>query len=506
MLTHGEIAGGEGYSEAPRFDCIMSHRRMQAPLKEKLLDSCPLPAYNKDMNAFAKLILGVCLTLSACASAPAQTPPDNSGPVKMLAASRLSGAPELVGAQILPDSSLLLLSSSAVIHLRPDGQKILSQTRFTDGALTLEKMKTGPQGSVYLLGDAPAALTVARKKGVGKFIARLAPNFQGFQSALFDPEATDFGVDSNGDVVVLSGKRLVRYGADGAKKWEAAWQPHGQDRPQAMTLSPQTGVAVVLGYGMTGTGHEPYKDPYAFAFDRTGHALWTLWNPDPAREAGAEHGGNGLMADTTGHAAAATEDGRLLLMLFADGGNTVCGRDPSDPDKPLAPAVQEGVFQPDPGYGFQGAGKTSVLFRVNAGTGQPEKETWLCAWKGWPARDHANSLILGSAAGDKQRRVFAIGDSAYACPVLRPWVATPPDGYKGGSFLAVFDPSLQMLQCGTFPGVDLKAVSAQGGCILIAGSASGPVAAPALHALPDQPTGADPAGWFAVFQIGGSQP
>ena len=49
--------------------------------------------------------------------------------------------------------------------------------------------------------------------------------------------------------------------------------------------------------------------------------------------------------------------------------------------------MTDGVFQPGPGYGFKGASKTSVLFRVDPVTGNLEKGTWMCAWLD---RGHAN--------------------------------------------------------------------------------------------------------------------
>ena len=479
------------------------------------------------MAALPRLALLGLLALSQTIPSLAQKPPDNDGPVKLVAASRLggSGTDTLVGAQVLPDNTIVLAGNSEVwpaasvapasigtaagtggsflLHLDSDGQKALGETRFA--GVTLDRMKAGPDGALFLLGHAAAPVTLAGKTGTGPFVARLVPSLREVSSCLFDHDARDFGVDGNGDVVVLSGNTLVRYDPSGTKKWEANGKPYGGDRSGAMALSPQTGTAVVLGYGMTGTGHEPYKDPYAFAFDRAGRPLWTLWNPDPHREAGSQYGGNGLMADTTGRAAATAADGRLLLMLFADGGNTVCGRDPADPDKPLAPSVREGVYQADPGYGFQGAGKTSVLFRVDAATGKPDKETWMCAWKGWPQRDHANSLRMEDAAGDAQGNVFIVGDSASACPTLLPWYTAAEGAYKGGGFLAVFDRNLGMRQCGAFLGVDFSAVCCRGRRIVAVGTAgSDPV--PQYRPLQSQPGGGEADGYFAIFQMGASLP
>jgi len=155
----------------------------------------------------------------------------------------------------------------------------------------------------------------------------------------------DFGVDSSGEIVVLHGRNMTRYDRTWKRrKWSVTWHAYGGNRPGGMAVCPKTGVAAVVGYGMTHTGREPWKDPYAYGFDRGGKQIWKLWDPKPSLQVSGSHGGNGLMADTTGKLARAGGDGKVYLSLYADGGNSVCTRDPADPDERIAPEVYEGVY------------------------------------------------------------------------------------------------------------------------------------------------------------------
>lgn len=455
------------------------------------------------------------------------TMPDNTGPVKVVSASWLGGASddEIVGTGVGLDGSIILAGNSAdlpsfgttwnilgpsrasslaattaipgskdgqhlnpygyVIRLSPDGQNILSASRFGAGSASIRSMKLDEKGNIYLLGEASAPFAVSGDPPAGAktpFLAQLSPNARSVRWMTWHTgPVNDFAVDSNGEFVVLSGTSLERWALGSiTPKWTVHWSAHGSNRPGAMTLSPTTGVAAVVGYGMTGTGHEPYKDPYAYGFDRNGKQVWMLWNPDPKAEVGNQFGGNGLMADTTGHAAAVDVNGSIYLMLFADGGNTVLGKDPSDPSKPLAPEVMNGVFQANAGYGFHGASKTSAIFRVNPTTGAVEKATFMSAWIGWPQRDRANGLSIDAAAGTPVIResgggetglIFLVGDSSYGYPTLQPWFESAPGFYKGGGFLAVMDRNFKMIQSGYFPGCSIRSVAYRNGTLVIAGTA-----------------------------------
>ena len=499
----------------------------------------------------AVVLFGNCLMQSA--------EPNQSGPLKVITASWLGGAGEeqIVGVDVREDLSIVfavnavelklgpspVLLGEAVaaptaakptdpkkpskpgkstadpnlaghlVRLSPDGQKVLGIARFPAGAATLRKLKCDSGGNLFLLGDAPGTLKLAGVTGSGRFLALLAPDASRVRMAMFVAGAQDFAVDINGEVVVLTKGHLTRYTSDGKQKWDVTWPSHGDNRPGGMTLSPTTGIAAVTGYGMTHTGKEPYKAPYGYGFSRDGKPLWSIWNPDPKLLVDRKYGGNGLMADTTGHFAGTDAAGKIYFSLFADGGNSVCTRDPKSVNDKLDPAVFDGVFQKSPGFGFKGASKTAVLFRINPLDGRLEKGTWMSAWLK-PQR--ANGLGMEAVAGDAKGRTFVVGNSAFGCPSQNPWFAGVEGGYRGGGFLAVLDDAFKMQQCGYFQGTSVECVGYRNGTLVIGGTAvkesvsqdksdptSIPVTVPTPVFKPLQGTfgGGNKDAWFAVFKV-----
>lgn len=507
---------------------------------------------------FSVLWAGVLSGIVAAAEPAKETAPNNTGQVKLLTASWLGGPfdDEIVAAAIAADGTIVLAGNGIglqfdnvktasigpagifdkeaappsrdpkkknrakwqhpsthgfLVRLSPDGQKVLSCSRFGYGMATIRKMYLDARGNIFLLAHAVQGIDLGDGKAEkGAFVAMLTPDGAKLTRSIHHSGVLDFGVDGNGEVVVLTKAKMTRYAADGkTQKWTVNWKAHGDNRPGAMTVSPDTGIAAVTGYGMTHTGKEPYKDPYGYGFDRQGKLLWSLWNPDPRKEKAASFSTealktNGLMADTTGHAASPGANGKICFMLFADGGNTVCTRDPLDVDRPLDKSVFDGVFQNGPGYGFKGASKSSVIFRIDARTGKLEKGTWMTAWLD---KAHANGLSLDAAASDDQGRQFLIGNSAYGCPTKEPWYVCKEGGYKGGGFLAVMDADFKMLQCGYFPASRIGCVSVRGNCLVIAGDAKqyeddqAKREARVFKPLQKQFGGGDKDGYFAIFQI-----
>ena len=389
---------------------------------------------------------------------------------------------------------------------------MLSYTRFGHGMATIRKLRLDDKGNIFVLGNAVKDLDLSTGAATtGTFVAGLTPDGSKVTQHISHGNVLDFGLDGNGEVVVLTKAKMTRYAADGkTQKWTVSWKAHGDNRPGAMTVSPDTGVAAVTGYGMTHTGKEPYKDPYGYGFDRDGKPLWSLWNPDPKREKDVkfstpEFKTNGLMADTSGHAAAFGAEGKIYFMLYADGGNTVCNRDPADPDRPLDKNVFAGVFQNTPGYGFKGASKTSVIFRIDAHKGTLEKGTWLCAWI---SKARANGLSIDAAASDEKGQQFLVGNSAFGCPTKEPWYVCKDGGYQGGGYLAIMDTKFQMVQCGYFPVSQITSVSARGGYAVIAGNvrqyedAEAKLEARVHRPLQKDFGGGTKDGYFAVFKMG----
>lgn len=438
------------------------------------------------------------------AAAVKQAAPDNRGPARLLCASPYGGKgiEEIVGAAILPDGSAVLAGNRNLTKLRKGrGQGFLLRLKLQGRQVTspgpvnvaghVDRMKLAPSGSICLLVDSSAVFSY--RPGTWRPTKRL--RVRGI---------TDFGVDEGGELVVLHGRNMTRFDAGWSRrKWTAAWHAYGGSRPGGMAVCAKTGVAAVVGYGMTHTGREPWKDPYAYGFDRAGKQVWKLWDPRPSRQVSSRQGGNGLMADTTGKLARARGDGKVYLGLYADGGNSVCTRDPADPNRPIDPAVFAGVHQRGPGHGFKGASKTSVAFRVDAATGKIEKGTWMCAWLS-PQR--ANGLGMDDLTADAAGRVYIVGSSASGCPTKKPWFYDAT-AYRGGGFLSVFDGGFGMLQSGFFQQTDVRCVAAGSGYVLIGGQTKPNPKDPDHPLQVHRPIQADLGGgeadaYFAVFETG----
>jgi RNA polymerase sigma factor (sigma-70 family) len=388
-----------------------------------------------------------------------------------------------------------------IARLSVDGRTLVGLTAFGYGQAVLHRLLVDDRGAVVVVGENLTGADLGGGAGKGRFVAKLDARAEGFAWILYRDGASDFAFDGNGDLVVLAGTRLVRFDSGtGKEKWSVSWKAWGENRPGGMSVEPVSGIATVVGYGMTKTGREPYKDPYAHGFDRDGKALWSLWNPEPTRQVAAEHGGNGLMADTTGRAAGVTEDGRFLLTLYADGGNSVCTRDPADPGKPLDPAVFKGVHQAGPGYGFKGASKTSVVFRVDPKSGALEKGTWFCSWL---TRQRANGLGIDGLAGGDDGLQFLVGSSASGLPLKQPWYPHIEGAYQGGGFLSVFDRDFRLLQSGYFSNSSLRAVASRDGWVVVGGSVKPATKAEdplRVHRPFQKDPGGDQDGYVLVFR------
>ncbi len=428
--------------------------------------------------------------------------PDSAGPAKLLCASPYGGkgTEQIVAAGVLPDASIVLAGNANLTSLKKGkGRGFLLRLTVAGGTVQADKpvairghidrMKVSPAGNLCVLVD-------------GAGVYQMRPGRSKPTKSCAVRGIADFGVDADGEIVVLHGARMTRYDRSWTRrKWSVTWHAHGGNRPGGMCVCPATGVAAVVGYGMTHTGREPWKDPYACGFDRAGKPLWKLWDPDPRKQVGSRHGGNGLMADTTGHIARAGSAGKILLGLYADGGNSVCTRDPADPDQPIDPDVYAGVYQRGPGHGFKGASSTSVVFRVDAPTGTLEKGTWMCAWLD-PGR--ANYLRMADLAADETGRIYVVGNSASACPKRAAWYEYAA-GYQGGGFLAVFDPAFGVVQCGAFQQTSMTCVAAGNGYVVAAGHVKPPDGDSSVHVhkpIQEDLAGGEADGYFMIFETG----
>jgi hypothetical protein len=479
----------------------MDHAGLDAAAQEATIMTMGIRAC---AGPVAAAVLVFAAGLHATGAMVRKVDPNTAGPAKLICASPYGGKgiDEIVGAGVLTDGSIVLAGNANLTELKKGkGRGFLLRLTAAGGSVKADK-PISLSGHIRRMKIDPAGNICVLVEDAGVYLLRPGRSRPDRRCAARGVE--DFGVDADGEIVVLANAQMARFDRTWQRrKWAVSWHTYGNNVPGGMAVCPKTGVAVVVGYGMTHTGREPWKDPYAYGFSRGGKQLWKLWDPDPRKQVAASHGGNGLMADTTGKVARAWGDGQILLSLYADGGNSVCTRSPADPDQPIGPEVYEGVFQAGPGHGFKGASKTSVAFRADAATGKLERGTWMCAWIS-PQR--ANGLGIEDAAADETGRVYLVGGSASGCPTKDPWFHDTT-GYQGGGFLGILDADFRMLQCGFFQQTDVRCVAARCGYVVIAGLAQFNPKDPnhplQVHQpLQDDLGGGEADGYFAIFETG----
>ena len=395
--------------------------------------------------------------------------PANDGLAKLICASPYGGEgnDRIEAVRILPDHSILLSGNFGMtgtysgggkgflVRLKVTDDKTVSPGRRADLPGTLNNVKTDAGGNIYVLLDSAA-------------VYHILPGAREPTKHCVHEGIKDFAVDSNGELLILCAKEIIRYDASWeAEKWKAPFHAYGTGSPQSLSVCGASGVASVIGYGKAHTGRERWSGPFAHGFDRAGKNIWTLWDQKPDKQLSKKDGGNGLTADTCGTIARTGADGRMHLALHAENELSICTRDPKDSDRPIDKAVFKGVHQDNPGKGFRGSAKrTSVAFRVDAATGELQKGTWLCAWL--REGKSASYLHVTDLVTDEKGRLFTAGGTQFGGPTKDPWYFKE-GGYKGGGFLSVFDGKLKMLQSGFFTQTAFYAVDAAHGYAVVGG-------------------------------------
>ena len=451
----------------------------------------------------------------------------SAGPLRLVTLITLGGRgeDEIVSVGIAPDRSLLIAGNTNgyepsgvrptilgtdapatggeadrhgfIARLSADGRQVLGLTRFGRGQATLTRVKVGADGNLLVMGTGRAGVDLGAGSGpAAPFVARMTSDGRlswiCYRPGLID--AAEGGDNAGDEVVMVHGSQLTRHQqrTGASVGTSAVLVTRGPDHAQSVAVDQRSGTAVVMGFSMADVGSRRFRSPYAQAFVRSGAPVWALWNSTGSAARTAE-----LIGDGMGRQAAFGADGILRVLMHTDGGNTLLGRDPSVPAKPLDPAVHDGVHQAGPGYGFRGAHRLSGIFSVGV-DGRLTKGSWLSSWA---SQLQASSLIVEAIAGDAAGRTFAVGSGAEGQPQRAPWFADA--GTKGGT-IAVFDRDFRLLQCGSFPGARFSAVAERDGWVVVGGRIA-MTASMRLHpALPftTGPTEGAAAGYVAVFRSG----
>lgn len=229
----------------------------------------------------------------------------------------------------------------------PDLRKLTGLVRLPWGAGTVGSVSLAADDSMLLAGSvgphfdafakeigltatipaapaAPDSKGRKREPGPDGFILKTTPDSRSiaWMVRVRDGSASIFQ-QPGGRVLARRGGELFYIEGDGS----VSAGPRLDITGSKMAVCPKTGAVYFGGSYRSGTGLEPYVNPYVYKMDASGKLRWTAYGwtgpivgVDPYR----------LVADSSVTGVRVAEDGRLTLTAWSDGGNTVLGQQPYD--------------------------------------------------------------------------------------------------------------------------------------------------------------------------------
>ena len=245
----------------------------------------------------------------------------------------------------------------------------------------------------------------------------------------------------------------------------------GSGRLYDQFIHPETGAFFLGGESHSGTGLEPWRNPWLQKYSPDGEIEWTAYDwTGPVVGVSFFR----LVSDSSVRGIRMGEDGNLLLRGWSDGGNSVFTRQPYD----LRQSVPMGGWCAS----IWGANVLSVsyLIRMNPDTQEVYGVTRYNSYL--PTSNKPNSISMDefttSASGD----VLVTGRSAFGFVEtwdawVTPWIKEYREDEfataKGGSFLTVFRPDMRGARLATIlPGVKNQKFATRGDLVLLFGEAS----------------------------------
>jgi len=228
----------------------------------------------------------------------------------------------------------------------------------------------------------------------------------------------------------------------------------GTGQAKWLGVDPNDGTAYYGGDRNTGTGREPWRQPYLYKIDAEGKIVWRLWEFNP-REIGGDD--CRLVSDSSVRALAFSKDGELLIGGWSDGGNSVFPRQATDWRK-RAKGGGMGMET----SGMRGANSLAHIMRIDPRTRETKMHAWwacfLPTWFASPRHRGAPNF-----ANIQQMKVLDDGSLAITGSAATGLIQTPGAFWQdpmtgekhGGEYVAVFRPDLSNLKFSSYlPGCE----------------------------------------------------
>jgi len=339
-----------------------------------------------------------------------------------------------------------------VARLDPDLDGVVDCVRFPWRAGGITGCVVAEDGHVYVAGHGgPHLGNLGRGEELGGtegsepiFLAKLAPDLSEivwlkampYKNRKRSPRL-ELGPDGG---VLLTGYYYHAFDADG----ERTLLQDIPDKGRAWGANPATGGYAVGGDYNTGTGREPWRDPYLRTYTPDGELEWHLysWNP---RMIGTDQ--CRLVSDSSIRFIRYTADGEYMWMVgWSDGGNSCLNMQPYDFTKPIK---SKGL-----GMSAWGINVSSLCYimKMNVETCDVEAKTlWLAYLKNEnkPNGIGIDNLVVAGdgslvAAGGSASGLIQTGNNLHEGePSIRkgkgPWA-------PGGDYVTVFEPDLSGLR------------------------------------------------------------
>lgn len=340
-------------------------------------------------------------------------------------------------------------------------------------------------------GAVANAKSRGREPGADTALVRFAPDLRRIEWALrFKHGGIGFAALPGGRLVVQRYQDIFYVEADGSVTNGPVLEA-GRSATGVVT-DPRDGSMYLGGEYHSGTGLEPYRNPFLYKLDRNGRFVWTAYDwTGPV--VGVEQ--LRLVSDSRIGAIRVGEDGNLVVSGWSDGGNSVLNQQPYD--------VRKGA----PSDGFAGSGwgakVLSVAHLINM-NGQSQEVTGHCCVFSYLAFDDIPNSISIRDFGLTRSGDFAFtGGSASGFiethdAWVKPWYVeyrtNPYADARGGGFFCVYTGDMRRPRmCTLVPGLENGQLAFRGDKVLLFGSCRPQHAAYGLGAPAMTPNAVQPA-------------
>ncbi len=293
------------------------------------------------------------------------------------------------------------------------------------------------------------------------YVARMSPDLETIEWVWIleghrrAPDRLFEGEDGN---VLFHSHRVLRILADGSEIQDVMHRAGG-GRGRFLGVHPRDGTLLFGGDQHMGTGREPWRKPILLTYTPEGELLSRVYDWDGPL---VGHDRFRLVSDSAIRQAAFFPDGRIVVMAWSDGGNSVLTRNPVDLEKPVRGT---GL-----GFSLWGAQVSSFAHFAQFDPRNYD-DTFYCAWAAYmqtrpngigvdqivPLADGSVAIHGGSArwlvqtttdwyrATDHYRRQVVNQDTTDILHLPNGWPHYLGTG-GAGSYLTVFEPEFRGLR------------------------------------------------------------